>query len=107
MTYFYLCASSILFFIISYFEYDYSMSLMLRQHFLTINKFSLQSGSVIPMPVPSSYNDITTDSKLRDFIGWVWYETDFFVSRDWQTNKRVVLRFGSAHYNTIVVSTCT
>ena len=57
------------------------------------------------MPVPSSYNDITTDSKLRDFIGWVWYETDFFVSRDWQTNKRVVLRFGSAHYNTIVVST--
>lgn len=55
------------------------------------------------MPVPSSYNDITTESKLRDFSGWVWYETDFFVSSDWLLNKRVMLRFGSAHYNTHVV----
>ena len=56
------------------------------------------------MPVPSSYNDITTDSRLRDFVGWVWYETKFFVSSHWLSSRRIVLRFGSAHYNAIVVS---
>ncbi|CAC5378346.1 uidA [Mytilus coruscus] len=60
-----------------------------------------QTGDVIPMPVPASYNDITQDRKLRDFIGWVWYETEFFVPVEWQ-QKRVVLRFDSAHYNTMV-----
>ena len=55
------------------------------------------------MPVPSSYNDITTDTGLRDFVGWVWYEREFYVPQD-ITNKRVVLRIDSAHYNTIVVS---
>ena len=56
------------------------------------------------MPVPSSYNDITEDRKLRDFIGWVWYEKEVYVPRSWETNTtRVVLRFESANYNTIVV----
>lgn len=64
----------------------------------------LQSGKVIPMPVPSSYNDITEDRKLRDFIGWVWYEKEVYVPRSWETNiTRVVLRFESSNYNTIVV----
>ncbi len=49
----------------------------------------------ISMPVPSSYNDITQDSRLRDFIGDVWYETEFYVPAGWK-EKRVVLRFGSA-----------
>ena len=30
------------------------------------------NGVPIDMPVPSSYNDITQDKLLRDFIGWVW-----------------------------------
>ena len=30
------------------------------------------SGHVIDMPVPASYNDITQDSKIRDFVGWAW-----------------------------------
>lgn len=56
------------------------------------------------MPVPSSYNDITEDRKLRDFIGWVWYEKEVYVPRSWETNAtRVVLRFESSNYNTIVV----
>ena len=29
-------------------------------------------GQVIDMPVPSSYNDITQDKSLRDFMGWTW-----------------------------------
>ena len=67
--------------------------------------FFLQSGKVIPMPVPSSYNDITEDRKLRDFIGWVWYEKEVYAPRAWESNEtRVVLRFEATNYNTIVVS---
>lgn len=66
--------------------------------------FAVQSGDVMMMPVPSSYNDISTDSSLRDFVGWAWYDTEFFVSKDWLNSKRIFLRFGSAHYNAIVVS---
>ncbi|KAK7088745.1 beta-glucuronidase-like [Littorina saxatilis] len=59
------------------------------------------SGDVMPMPVPSSYNDIYNDKALRDFVGWVWYETQFFVPSDWR-DQRVVLRLGSAHYYAVV-----
>ena len=55
------------------------------------------------MPVPSSYNDITVDKALQNFVGWVWYEQEFFTSLDWNT-KRVVLRIDSAHYYAVVVS---
>jgi len=60
-----------------------------------------KTGAVISMPVPSSYNDITTEVALRDFVGWVWYDRDFYPSQDWKS-KRIMLRFDSAHYNTIV-----
>ncbi|XP_046565754.1 beta-glucuronidase-like [Haliotis rubra] len=60
-----------------------------------------QTGPVIPMPVPSSFNDITQDKALRDYVGWVWYDREFFVSSDW-LKHRVVLRFDSAHYYSIV-----
>ena len=63
-----------------------------------------QTGDVIPMPVPSSYNDITQDKALRDFIGWVWYDKEVYAPKTWKSDQiRVVLRFESAHYNTIVV----
>ena len=56
------------------------------------------------MPVPASYNDITQNSTIRDFVGWAWYERQFWVPGQWLDGKtRVVLRFESAHYNTIVV----
>ncbi|KAK7094669.1 beta-glucuronidase-like [Littorina saxatilis] len=60
-----------------------------------------QTGDVIPMAVPSSYNDVTADRAVRDFVGWAWYETDFFVSSDWQ-DRVVSLRFGSVHYYAMV-----
>lgn len=58
------------------------------------------------MPVPASYNDITQDPTLRDFIGWVWYEREVVVPVRWVADegKRVVLRVGSAHYYSVVVS---
>ncbi len=45
------------------------------------------------MPVPASYNDITTNPEIRDHIGAVWYETFFYVND--RENKDVLIRFGS------------
>ena len=58
------------------------------------------------MPVPASYNDITQDYRLRDFVGWVWYEREVVVPQRWLADEgtRVVLRVGSAHYYSVVVS---
>lgn len=53
------------------------------------------------MPVPASYNDITTDRSLRDHVGWVWYERSFAIPRDW-SNQRMVLRFGSVTHHAVV-----
>ncbi|XP_069556770.1 beta-glucuronidase-like [Brachyistius frenatus] len=63
-----------------------------------------ESGPVIDMPVPASYNDITQDITLRDFIGWVWYEREVVVPARWVADEgtRVVLRVGSAHYYSVV-----
>ena len=57
------------------------------------------------MPVPSSYNDITQDTNLRDFLGWVWYDRQAWVPRAWLDGKtKIMLRLESAHYNSMVVS---
>ncbi|KYO32085.1 beta-glucuronidase [Alligator mississippiensis] len=64
-----------------------------------------QSGPVIDMPVPASFNDITQDPSLRRFIGWVWYEKEVLLPKHWLQDTfktRVVLRVGSAHYYAIV-----
>ena len=53
------------------------------------------------MPVPSSYNDITQSRYIRDYAGWVWYDHSFFVPKAWN-GRSVTLRFGSAHYETVV-----
>ncbi|XP_060769439.1 beta-glucuronidase [Neoarius graeffei] len=63
-----------------------------------------ESGPVIDMPVPSSFNDITQEPTLRDFIGWVWYEKKAWIPQRWLQSKdtRIVLRVGSAHYYAVV-----
>ncbi|KAG7224488.1 hypothetical protein INR49_015012 [Caranx melampygus] len=63
-----------------------------------------ETGPVIDMPVPASYNDITQDPALRDFIGWVWYEREVVIPARWVADEgtRVVLRVGSAHYFSVV-----
>jgi len=59
------------------------------------------------MPVPSSYNDVTINSTVRDFVGWAWYQREFYPPKRWWIDeRRVVLRFGSVHYTALVVS-CT
>lgn len=57
------------------------------------------------MPVPSSYNDITPNMEVRDHVGLVWYDRQFFVPHSWQAQDfRVWLRFGSVNYFAQVVS---
>lgn len=58
------------------------------------------------MPVPSSFNDITQEAALQNFIGWVWYEREAILPQRWtqDTDMRVVLRINSAHYYAVVVS---
>jgi beta-glucuronidase len=59
--------------------------------------FAAPLRDTIPMPVPSSYNDVTQDASIRDHLGEVWYETSFFVPSSWQ-GKRISLRFASADH---------
>ena len=55
----------------------------------------------IEMPVPASYNDITTDKNLRDHVGWVWYERNFSIPLNWN-QERMILRFGSVTHHAVV-----
>ncbi|MEM9160670.1 MAG: sugar-binding domain-containing protein, partial [Verrucomicrobiota bacterium] len=50
------------------------------------------------MPVPASYNDISQNPQVRDHIGWVWYEREFFADTAWRS-RSVYLRIGSASQN--------
>ena len=50
----------------------------------------------LAMPVPASYNDITLDSGLRDYVGWAWYDRTFYASSGWR-DQRVLLRSHSKH----------
>ena len=54
-----------------------------------------------PMPVPSSYNDLTQDVRVRDHIGLVYYERELRIPAGW-TDRRVVLRFGAVTHHAIV-----
>lgn len=63
-----------------------------------------ESGPTLDMPVPSSFNDITQEARLRNFIGWVWYEREAILPQRWTQDPemRVVLRINSAHYYAVV-----
>ncbi|PNJ04932.1 GUSB isoform 5 [Pongo abelii] len=63
-----------------------------------------ESGPTLDMPVPSSFNDISQDWRLRHFVGWVWYEREVILPERWtqDLHTRVVLRIGSAHSYAIV-----
>ncbi|HHV80219.1 TPA: beta-glucuronidase [bacterium] len=63
--------------------------------------YSKPLEDTIPMPVPSSYNDVTQDISIRDHIGYVWYEREFFVPSSWK-DKRIFIRIGSASHFSIV-----
>lgn len=51
-------------------------------------------GEIVPMPVPSSYNDIYTGRGFADHVGNMYYRRKFTVSSR-MLEKRLFLRFGS------------
>lgn len=57
--------------------------------------YEKQLEKPMAMAVPASYNDLVVTRKLRNHIGWVWYEREFSVP-NYMRNERLVLRFGSA-----------
>ena len=60
--------------------------------------------SPVSMPVPSSFADLFTDHRSRDYCGDFWYEHDFFVP-EFTAEQKVVLRFGSiTHRATVFVN---
>ncbi len=50
------------------------------------------------MAVPSSYNELTQDAALRDYIGPVWYETDIVLHPAWQ-GRTATIRFGAVSHH--------
>lgn len=63
-----------------------------------------QLGDYWKMPVPSSYNDVSTNVTIRDYVGWSWYQYEFYVPKRWFVDQfNVFLRFGSVHFNSFVV----
>ncbi|XP_050307310.1 beta-glucuronidase-like isoform X2 [Anthonomus grandis grandis] len=70
----------------------------LEQHWYKRDLKDIPDVKVIKMPVPSSYNDITTDWRLRDHVGLVWYDRTFFVPKFWSEIGRVWLRFEAVNY---------
>ncbi|CAG9773800.1 unnamed protein product [Ceutorhynchus assimilis] len=69
-----------------------------EQHWYKRELTQIPDVTVIPMPVPSSYNDITTDWRIRDHVGLVWYDRNFFVPKYWSEAGRVWLRFEAVSY---------
>jgi len=55
----------------------------------------------IPMPVPSSYNDITQSQELRDHVGFVWYERELFIPHS-LADQRLLIRVGAASHTAII-----
>ncbi|RME69421.1 MAG: beta-glucuronidase, partial [Verrucomicrobia bacterium] len=64
-------------------------------------KQPLRGRDVFDIPVPSSYNDLFADTAIRDHVGRVWYECEFFIPIGWE-RKSLHLRFDAVTHHAIV-----
>ncbi|KAH9511727.1 hypothetical protein DERF_010166 [Dermatophagoides farinae] len=84
-------------------DYSYNNELYGFQHDWFNKSLDLIDDHYERMPVPSSFNDITENRDIRDFVGWSWYDRKFFLPIDFHSNKMdVILRFGSVNYKAVV-----
>jgi beta-glucuronidase len=51
--------------------------------------------------VPASYNDLFTDSAIREHSGWVWYQRTVRVPRGWN-GERIFVRADSATHEGVI-----
>jgi len=51
--------------------------------------------------VPASYNDLFTDIKIREHVGWVWYQRNLIIPKSW-SEERVYIRIDSATHEGVL-----
>ena len=49
--------------------------------------YDTRLSDAMPMAVPASYNDLVTDEKIRDHVGWVWYQRSIIVPTHGKTRE--------------------
>ncbi|KAM0335046.1 hypothetical protein ACHAQA_000080 [Verticillium albo-atrum] len=58
----------------------------------------------LQIPVPASYNDIFIDARIKDHIGWVYYQRKVIVPRTF-SDQRYYLRFDAAtHHGRVYIN---
>lgn len=55
------------------------------------------------MPVPCAFNELSADKGLREHLGWVWYQTNFYQSK-YDHHLLNILKFESVQYYARIVS---
>ena len=55
----------------------------------------------LDIAVPASYNDLFTDIKIREHVGWVWYQREVRVPKGW-SGELIHVRVDSATHEGIV-----
>nr|XP_027200073.1 beta-glucuronidase-like [Dermatophagoides pteronyssinus] len=84
-------------------DYSFNNELYGFQHHWFNQSLDLIDEHYERMPVPSSFNDITEKRKIRDFVGWSWYDRKFFLPKNYHSNDNdIIIRFGSVNYKAIV-----
>ena len=63
--------------------------------------FSAELPGPRDMAVPASFNDLTADAQVREYVGDIWYQRTVRVPRGW-TGQRIVLHFESATHRATV-----
>jgi beta-glucuronidase len=58
----------------------------------------------LQVPVPASYNDIFVDPKIRDHVGWVYYQRTVRVPRGWHGEKYFIRVDAATHHGRVFVN---
>jgi len=66
--------------------------------------FEKPLSTELDAPVPASYNDIFTDVKIREHVGWVWYERTVFIPRGWSSEDIFVRADSATHEGVIFIN---
>lgn len=58
----------------------------------------------IDMPVPSSFQDLFTDKKLKEYTGDVWYQKEFYLDEAFKDKDIDIRFFGATHRATVYLN---
>lgn len=62
-----------------------------------LNETTCNRKNFFKMPVPSAFNDIISESKTRDYIGWAWYQATFIVQSS-ELSHNLSVSFENVNY---------